>query len=96
MTNLIIKELIKMQGVEIRELRKKAYLNQKALADKLGISQSYLSKLENGERNVNPELAKKIKEIFYERFRFEYKINQVVANDEARQQIILSLVKNQF
>jgi transcriptional regulator with XRE-family HTH domain len=38
-------------GERLRELRKAKGLNQKELADKVGIDFTYLSKLENGRRS---------------------------------------------
>jgi len=44
----------------IRDLRIKAGLSQKALADKAGISQNHISLLETGKQHPSPALAKKL------------------------------------
>lgn len=50
-------------GKFIREGRLKKDLYQQELADMLGISQSYVSKFEQGERDIDLALAMKICEI---------------------------------
>lgn len=45
-------------GETIRSLRKERGLNQKVLAAKLGISQTYLSQLETNKKNASPSLIK--------------------------------------
>ena len=53
--------------MNILEIIKVAHkLNSKELADRLGISPSYLSMIISKERRISPALAKKIKETFPE------------------------------
>lgn len=47
-------------GSTIKFVRKQRSLNQKALADSLEISQSYLSQIENDRREPSPRLLKGI------------------------------------
>jgi transcriptional regulator with XRE-family HTH domain len=47
-----------------RRARKQAGLNQKRAAAKLGLSQSYLSMLENGQRPLSPELARTMVHVY--------------------------------
>jgi len=44
----------------IRDLRIKAGLSQKDLADKAGVSQNQISLLETGKQSLKPDLAKKL------------------------------------
>jgi hypothetical protein len=44
-------------GEQLRKVRRDAGLNQRAFADRLGISVSYLSLLESGERPLTPGIA---------------------------------------
>lgn len=44
----------------IKEFRKFRRLSQKQLAEKIGISQSFLSELENGKYDIGMELIKRI------------------------------------
>jgi DNA-binding XRE family transcriptional regulator len=48
----------------VRELRVKAGLSQKAVADKSGVSQNQISLLETGKQRLNPALAKKLGRLF--------------------------------
>ncbi len=47
-------------GRAIIELRKEKDLNQGELAEGVGISQSYLSQIENGHKDASTELVKNI------------------------------------
>lgn len=55
--NLSFAELF---GEFVRHGRAKQKVKQQELAEELGLSQSYLSKIEQGTRNVDLELAIKI------------------------------------
>ena len=44
----------------IKERREQRSLTQKELADKSGVSESYLSLIESGKRRPSPEAAKRI------------------------------------
>ncbi|MDR2935316.1 MAG: helix-turn-helix domain-containing protein [Candidatus Adiutrix sp.] len=44
----------------IHDLRIKAGLSQRALAEKAGVSQNHISLLETGKQNLKPALAKKL------------------------------------
>jgi DNA-binding XRE family transcriptional regulator len=48
----------------IRDLRIKAGLSQKDLADKAGVSQNQISLLETGKQHLKPALAKKLGRLF--------------------------------
>jgi DNA-binding XRE family transcriptional regulator len=48
----------------IHDLRIKAGLSQKALAEKAGVSQNHISLLETGKQNLKPALAKKLGRLF--------------------------------
>uniref|UniRef100_UPI00355C9ED4 DBP48 n=1 Tax=synthetic construct TaxID=32630 RepID=UPI00355C9ED4 len=50
-------------GKEVKERRKELGLTQRELAEKLGVSRSTVSDIENGRRLPSEELLKKIKEI---------------------------------
>jgi len=45
------KELARIVGENVRRRRQELDLTQEALADKLGVTQSYLSEIENGKRS---------------------------------------------
>lgn len=49
-----------MDVKHFKQARKQAGLNQQRAAAALGVSQSYLSMLENGERSLSPELARRM------------------------------------
>jgi DNA-binding XRE family transcriptional regulator len=51
-------------GVLLKGLRYREGLSQVQLAEKLNISQTNLSAMENGKRNIGKELAKRIAELF--------------------------------
>lgn len=53
-----------MTGHQLKKYRKKSGLTQVAAACALGVSQTYLSLLENGDRPLNPELEKKAVKVF--------------------------------
>lgn len=47
-------------GEKIKEARKKANLSQKALGDKLGVSQQMITQYETGKSEIKPDTALKI------------------------------------
>ncbi|MEI7025932.1 helix-turn-helix domain-containing protein [Paenibacillus sp. y28] len=51
---------LKLVGERIRYLRKKKGLTQEALAEKAGIHYSYMSGIENADRNISMETLEKI------------------------------------
>lgn len=53
-----------MKLSKLKKLRVLSGLNQKQLSEMLQISQSYLSLLERGKREITPEIDKRIEEIF--------------------------------
>lgn len=56
-------------GTYLYQLRTEHQLSQKAVADKLGIDISLLSKIENGDRQVQSHMLKGIAEVFQLEFR---------------------------
>jgi len=52
-------------GEQLRTLRKKCKVTMKALADQLGVSESYISRLESGERHPDKELILKMAPILF-------------------------------
>lgn len=48
----------------LKELRKEANLSQKAMADKLGVSESFYYKIESGEREISRAFLEKVKNAF--------------------------------
>lgn len=52
-------------GQKLRELRKKRKITMKHLADQLGVSESYISRLESGERHPDKELILKLGPILF-------------------------------
>jgi transcriptional regulator with XRE-family HTH domain len=53
-----------MDVTHFRQARKQAGLNQQRAAAELGLSQSYLSMLENGERLLSPQLARRMVHVY--------------------------------
>lgn len=49
---------------QIREVRKKLGYTQKDMAEKLGVIQQYISKIENGRENLSLDTAKRIADVF--------------------------------
>lgn len=59
--------------MKISQLKKLRVLNdmtQTELAEKIGVSQSYLSQMERGQREINYEVRQKLEEIFGLSFKF--------------------------
>ena len=57
-------------GVLLKGLRLREGLTQKDMADKLGVQQSNLSKMESGKRSIGKALAKRIANAFNVNFRY--------------------------
>ena len=57
MTIVDTKECHAMFGKYIKEARERRKMSQQELADVLQVSQSYLSRIENGERDVDLAVA---------------------------------------
>ena len=55
-----MESLVKLVGINIREIRKTKKLTQEALAEKCGLQTSYLAGVERGERNITIETLEKI------------------------------------
>jgi|GEM_PF-5660596 len=53
-----------MIGEEIRRLRKEKGMTLKQLANKIDLSQTYLSQIELGDRNVSLEMLSKLESVF--------------------------------
>jgi phage replication initiation protein len=53
-----------MQGKEIKQLRHRLDMSQKEFAEKIGITRSFLSKIENGKKKSCVELVEKIRKAF--------------------------------
>lgn len=53
-----------MDVEHFKQARKQAGLNQQRAAAELGVSQSYLSMLENGDRLLSPELARRMVHVY--------------------------------
>lgn len=51
-------------GNKIKALRERAGLNQTQIAEFLGVDQSYISKCEKGERQLNVDLLEKLSDLF--------------------------------
>lgn len=51
-------------GLRLKELRVQTSLSQSQIAAYLGIDQSYLSKIESGERSPSVELLEKLAELY--------------------------------
>ena len=52
-------------GEKLRVLRKKRKVTMKKLADQLGVSESYISRLESGERHPDKELILKLSSVLF-------------------------------
>jgi transcriptional regulator with XRE-family HTH domain len=66
-------------GDSIREVRKKRLLTQRELAEKLGVTNTYLSAVENGSRKPSRKLLSKI----CESLDVEESVLQFLAIDES-------------
>lgn len=76
---------IKEIGMRIKVIRERKGVSQKDLARWIGISPSYLSQLESGERNIDAHLLAKIGEslkVSIESFFPGYDIDQVDTKKE--------------
>lgn len=70
-----------MLGNRIRELRKKANLTQKGLADKLRISEQSVAHYESNRRSPDPYMLKKIANFF------DVTIDYLTGNDLSKEMI---------
>lgn len=57
-------KLVKRISRQIEELRKKKHLTQKQLADRSGVPQQEISKIEKGDRNITLNTLEKLAEGF--------------------------------
>ncbi len=55
---------LKSIGEQIKALREKTGFSQSQIADFLDLDQSYISKIENGERSISVDLLEKIASLF--------------------------------
>ncbi|MBZ5539837.1 MAG: helix-turn-helix domain-containing protein [Acidobacteriia bacterium] len=53
-----------MSSEQLKQARLQLGYNQQQAADRLGVTQAYLSMLERGERNPSPELARKLMHVY--------------------------------
>jgi len=53
-----------MSSEQLKRARLQLGYNQQQAADRLGVTQAYLSMLERGERNPSPELARKLMHVY--------------------------------
>lgn len=78
-------------GQKIKELRECQGMLQKDLASRLGIGDTFLSKIETGQKLPKREYLKKLSEIFdiplieFETLWIASKINDIIENEEAGQ-----------
>lgn len=61
----MVGRLFKMKGLQLKKVRINNRLTQSEMAKKLGVSQSYFSLLEGGERPLSDKLAKKVVNLFH-------------------------------
>lgn len=59
----------------IKKLRNISNLSQQDLSERTGLSRSYISLIELGERRLNPDAELKIKQVFAEEGLYELEIN---------------------
>jgi transcriptional regulator with XRE-family HTH domain len=58
-------ELIEQVGKRIQEIRKVRGMSQDDLGDKLGVTRSFISKLENGKKKISLEHVENIAKILH-------------------------------
>jgi transcriptional regulator with XRE-family HTH domain len=59
-----LRYILGMTGAELKSVRKASSWTQVRAADRLGVTQAYLSMVERGARAVSPELAMRVVEVF--------------------------------
>lgn len=76
-------------GTKIRLLREKENWGQDVLAEKLGISQPAVSKLESGQIKLSWETAEKLAKIFEvdPEYFFDSKVNNYISNNDKVNQL---------
>lgn len=69
--------IVKEPSILLKGLRYREGLNQVKFAKKLGLTQSYISIIENGKRPISKKLAKKIQDIFNLDYKIFYKKGEI-------------------
>src|SRR6201984_2031463 len=76
---------LNLVGARIRELRKGKHLTQTELSDRIGIAQSDLSRMEQGEYKVGLDTLFKILQVFELKMGEFFGETETPATEEARQ-----------
>lgn len=63
-------EKYKKSGIVLRGMRYRENLSQKVLAQKSGVSQNEISKIENGKRTVEEKIARRLAKVLH----FDYRM----------------------
>ncbi|TKC14368.1 helix-turn-helix domain-containing protein [Robertmurraya kyonggiensis] len=86
--------LVKLVGINIREIRKMHKLTQEELSEKSGLQTSYLAGVERGERNITLETLEKILSGLEVDARTVFSFNNVDPEEHFSKKEVIELLMN--
>jgi len=86
--------LVKLVGINIREIRKKKKLTQEELSERSGLQTSFLAGVERGERNITLETLDKIISGLEVDIKTVFSFNDISPDEHFRKKEILDLISN--
>jgi transcriptional regulator with XRE-family HTH domain len=84
--------LVKLVGLNIREIRKMHKMTQEELAERSGLQTSFLAGVERGERNITLETLEKIISGLEVNASTLFNLNNVVPDDHFSKKEIINLI----
>lgn len=86
--------MVKLVGMNIREIRKKKQLTQEELSEKSGLQTSFLAGVERGERNITLETLDKILSGLEVDVKTIFSFNDISPDEHFGKKEILDLISN--
>ncbi|MEQ2528915.1 helix-turn-helix transcriptional regulator [Bacillaceae bacterium CLA-AA-H227] len=86
--------LVKLVGLNIREIRKSKQLTQEELSEKSGLQTSYLAGVERGERNITLETLDKIMSGLEMDPKTVFNFDKLVPDEHFNKKDIMDLINN--
>lgn len=78
-------------GQKIKQLRKENKMTLKDLGSRLGVSESYIHHMENGNRKISIELLQSVADVFNEDISYFFETKEVQLTEE--EQVLISYKK---